>query len=71
MKVYVNLIYNSRISDTESTESICSAQSEKEQSGSARVKFVYIIENLKGDYYYSLRYNNSDNIDYWIFFHTK
>ena len=42
MKVYVNLIYNSRISDTESTESICSAQSVKEQSGSARIKFVYI-----------------------------
>ena len=30
MKVYVNLIYNSRISDTESTEYICSAQSVKE-----------------------------------------
>ena len=62
IKVYVNLIYNSGTADVKSTESSCVAQNIEEQSGSARVKFVCTIENLKADDYYSLRYNTSESI---------
>ena len=62
IKVNVNLVNNNGVTDSESTESVCVAQNIEEQSGSARVKFVCTIENLKSDDYYSLKYNTSDSI---------
>ena len=61
INVNVNLIYSNGTRSTESVESTCKVQNLEEQSSTVRATFLCTIENVEGDYY-SLRYNNSDNI---------